>query len=80
MFKQQRSQGRFNLLIAFAAVVVAAFGIFYSAKYNKEAAQLEADATMRAAEMQLQAQREMFAPLRPDTPSLTPSAEPEVRP
>jgi hypothetical protein len=56
---EQTNQSRINLGVAFVAVVVAAVGIIVSANIGRDAAGLQADATLKAAEMQIQEARDL---------------------
>ncbi len=62
---QQRNQNWINLGVALLAVFVAAFGIWSSSNNNKEAARLQADATLKAAQMQIDAIRPTPTPEPP---------------
>jgi hypothetical protein len=59
MHRQQVSNSRWNLAVAVGAVIVALAGTGIGAKFNADAAHIQADAQIRSAEMQIQAMSEL---------------------
>lgn len=71
LHRAQRIQNRWNLGIALAAVIVASIGIGLTAAFGWLAASKQADATIKAAEMQIRA-GEQPTPSTPGTPAASP--------
>ncbi len=64
LFNAQRDQNRWNLGVAFLAVVVAVGGIGISAYFGMKAAEKEANAIIRATQIQVEATRTATPPLQ----------------
>ncbi|MGC3975611.1 MAG: hypothetical protein QM771_14695 [Nitrospira sp.] len=56
---EQNRRHNFNLYIAIFAVAVSVAGVAIGAYYNMESAKIQAEAQIRAAQMQIDAQKEL---------------------